>query len=161
MATRAHEPWLQLELGLDQLDRFDAQPRLPEEVAPLLFGVIADVGRVAQAFCLLDFFPAVDVVDHEDEASRHASHLPDRSRHVVEMVRRDPTGDDVERGVRKRKLFGAADHVRLFEARIELEPWLERAGCAGQDAKRVVELLQGRIVGDYVTGTRIALKGRK
>ena len=86
--------------------------------------------------------------------------------HVEEAERlRDPTHVRCYSEAEWRALFAEAglsvEDVRLFEARIELEPWLERAGCAGQDAKRVLELLQDRIDGGYVTGTRIALKGRK
>jgi SAM-dependent methyltransferase len=78
---------------------------------------------------------------------------------------RDPTHVRCYTEAEWRTLFAEAglraEDVRLFEVRIELEPWLERAGCAGHDAKRVGELLQDRIDGGYVTGTRIALKGRK
>jgi SAM-dependent methyltransferase len=78
---------------------------------------------------------------------------------------RDPTHVRCYSEVECRALFAEAglsvEEVRLFDARIELEPWLERAGCAGQDATRVVDLLQDRIDGGYVTLTRIALKGRK
>jgi SAM-dependent methyltransferase len=86
--------------------------------------------------------------------------------HVEEAERlRDPTHVRCYSEAEWRALFAEAglsvEDVRLFEARIELEPWLERAGCAGRDARRVVELLRDRIDGGYVTGTRIALKGRK
>jgi SAM-dependent methyltransferase len=86
--------------------------------------------------------------------------------HVEEAERlRDPTHVRCYSEEEWRALFAEAglsvEDVRLFEARIELEPWLGRAGCAGQDAKRVVELLHDRIEAGHVTGTRIALKGRK
>jgi SAM-dependent methyltransferase len=86
--------------------------------------------------------------------------------HVEEAERlRDPTHVRCYGEAEWRALFAEADlrveDIRLFEVRIELEPWLERAGRAGQDAKRVVELLRDRIDGGYVTGNRIALKGRK
>ncbi len=49
-----------------------------------------------------------------------------------------------------------------FEAkRIELESWLARAGCEGEEAERVRELLGERIDDGYVTLDRIILKGRK
>jgi SAM-dependent methyltransferase len=61
-------------------------------------------------------------------------------------------------------LAGAAldvQDVRRFEKPILVEPWLERAGCAGADAVRVRELLADRIDGDTVTLDRIALLGKK
>jgi SAM-dependent methyltransferase len=53
------------------------------------------------------------------------------------------------------------DDIQRFEKRIELEPWLERAGCEGAEAERVRELLAGRIEEGRVVLTRIALRGRK
>jgi len=51
--------------------------------------------------------------------------------------------------------------VERFAKQIELEPWLERAGCAGEEAARVRELLADRIADGRVTLERIALKGAK
>jgi len=56
--------------------------------------------------------------------------------------------------------------LRLEEARtrehpIEVAAWLERVGCAGEDAARVRELLADRIDGDTVRLDRIALKAVK
>ena len=63
-----------------------------------------------------------------------------------------------------RELFATAglevEDVRRFEKPIELEPWLARAGAAGQDAERVRELLADRIAGGWIRLDRIALKGR-
>jgi SAM-dependent methyltransferase len=53
------------------------------------------------------------------------------------------------------------DDIQRFEKRIELEPWLERAGCEGTEAERVRELLSDRIEDGRVVLTRIALRGRK
>ena len=53
------------------------------------------------------------------------------------------------------------EDVRTFDKPIRVEPWLERAGCAGADADRVRELLADRIDGATVTLDRIALLGRK
>lgn len=53
------------------------------------------------------------------------------------------------------------DEVRTFEKRIEVAPWLERAGCTGSEAARVRELLADRIRGGHVALSRIVLKGRK
>jgi SAM-dependent methyltransferase len=51
--------------------------------------------------------------------------------------------------------------ARTRERRIELEPWLERTGCTGEDAARVRELVADRIEGGQLRLDRIALKGRK
>jgi SAM-dependent methyltransferase len=53
------------------------------------------------------------------------------------------------------------EDLRVLEKRIELEPWLERAGSAGADATRVRELLADRIDGSTLTLSRVVLKGRK
>ena len=64
-----------------------------------------------------------------------------------------------------RALFGQAgldvEEVRRFERPIELQPWLARTGCEGEEAERVRELLADRIEGGLVRLDRIALKGRK
>jgi SAM-dependent methyltransferase len=78
---------------------------------------------------------------------------------------RDPTHVRCYSEAEWGSLFAGAglgvDDVRLFPVRIELAPWLARAGCAGREAERVVELLGDRIGAGHVTFTRIALKGRK
>jgi SAM-dependent methyltransferase len=64
-----------------------------------------------------------------------------------------------------RELLTAAglqvEEVERFEKPIELGPWLARAGCVGEEAARVRELLSDRIADGWVTLDRIALKGRK
>jgi len=52
------------------------------------------------------------------------------------------------------------DEVQTFDFPIELEPWLERTECFGEDAQRVRELLADRIHGGEVVLDRIALRGR-
>jgi SAM-dependent methyltransferase len=47
------------------------------------------------------------------------------------------------------------------ERRISFQPWLERTGCAGEDAARVRELLADRIEEGRLRLDRIALRGRK
>jgi SAM-dependent methyltransferase len=78
---------------------------------------------------------------------------------------RDPTHVRCYSGAEWRALFEQAglrvEDVRLFDVRIALAPWLERAGCVGRDAERVRELLVDRIDGDRLAVTRIALRGRK
>jgi SAM-dependent methyltransferase len=53
------------------------------------------------------------------------------------------------------------DDVRSLPMRIELAPWLERAGCTGDAAARVRELVADRTDDGWVTLERIALKGVK
>jgi SAM-dependent methyltransferase len=49
--------------------------------------------------------------------------------------------------------------VERMAKEIELEPWLARAGCMGDEARRVEELLSDRISDGRLTLDRIALKG--
>jgi SAM-dependent methyltransferase len=78
---------------------------------------------------------------------------------------RDPTHVRCYSESEWRGLFAGAgltvEDMRSFEKRIELEPWLARAGCEGDEARRVQELLGHRIEGDHVVLSRVALKGRK
>ncbi len=53
----------------------------------------------------------------------------------------------------------AASEVARFEKRIEVEPWLARAGCEGDEAERVRELLAHRISDGWLVLDRIALRG--
>jgi SAM-dependent methyltransferase len=53
------------------------------------------------------------------------------------------------------------EDVRIFDKRIEVDGWLERAGCDGERAVRVRELLADRIEDGRVVLSRIVLKGRK
>jgi SAM-dependent methyltransferase len=53
------------------------------------------------------------------------------------------------------------EDVRVIEHRIELEPWLERAGCTGDAAARVRELAADRIEDGWITLDRLALRGVK
>jgi SAM-dependent methyltransferase len=50
------------------------------------------------------------------------------------------------------------EEVRFFEKPIALQPWLDRCGCEGEDAERVVELLGDRVRGGDVVLDRIALR---
>ena len=64
-----------------------------------------------------------------------------------------------------RQMFEAAGlEVEAFERedkRIEVEPWLERAGCVGDEAARVRELLADRIEDGRVRLDRGIFKSRK
>jgi SAM-dependent methyltransferase len=55
----------------------------------------------------------------------------------------------------------AVQAVRSFDKPIAFQPWLERAGCTGDEAGRVRELLADRIHDGWVTLDRIALKAVK
>jgi SAM-dependent methyltransferase len=55
----------------------------------------------------------------------------------------------------------AVDDVRFFSKPIELEPWLARAGCTGEEAKKVRELAADRIADGWITLDRIAVKAVK
>ena len=55
----------------------------------------------------------------------------------------------------------AVEDVRVFDKRIELDGWLARAGCEGEQARRVREVLADRIDGGYVVLSRGVFKGRK
>ena len=52
------------------------------------------------------------------------------------------------------------EEVRTFDFPIELEPWLERTACTGEDAERVRELMAPHIADGWITLERIALRAR-
>jgi len=64
-----------------------------------------------------------------------------------------------------RSFFAASglgvEAVHTYVHPVLLEPWLERAGCTGEDAERVRVLVADRLDGDRVRLERICLKGRK
>lgn len=108
---------------------------------------VAEMARVAAGSVLIvdNIFMGDDV--EEAEKLRDPSHVRNHSeiewRGLVEQA-----GLSVE-------------EVRFFDSPIELQPWLDRCGCAGDDAVRVRELLDDRSDGDFVTLDRIALRCRK
>jgi hypothetical protein len=53
------------------------------------------------------------------------------------------------------------EDVVTYEHPVLFEPWLERAGCTGEDAERVRDLVADRLDGDRLRLERICLKGRK
>jgi SAM-dependent methyltransferase len=78
--------------------------------------------------------------------------------------RRDPThvrnyAEDEWRAFFAAAGLGVEDVIR-FEKPIEVEPWLERAGCSGDEAARVRDLLAHRISDGRLTLERIVLRGR-
>ena len=64
-----------------------------------------------------------------------------------------------------RELFGQAglrlEDFEREDKRVDLESWLERAGCKGEEAKRVRELLSDRIEGGRLRLDRGIFKARK
>ena len=97
----------------------------------------------------------VIVVDtrYRDERSEEAERL------------RDPTHVRSYSEEEWRALFEQAgltvEATDLIDVEIDLEAWLARAGCEGEEAQRVRELLEDRIRGGLLAMPRIALKGRK
>jgi hypothetical protein len=55
------------------------------------------------------------------------------------------------------------EQIEAFEKVHELDAWLARTGCAGEEADRVRELLADRLTetGDAWVDTKLLLKGRK
>jgi hypothetical protein len=78
---------------------------------------------------------------------------------------RDPTHvrsySEEEWRARFRRAGLEVEAVELIDVEIELEPWLTRAGCSGEEAQRVRDLLADRIHDGMLAMPRIALKGRK
>jgi hypothetical protein len=50
---------------------------------------------------------------------------------------------------------------RYLERPLEIEPWLERVGCTGDDAARVRELLGDRIVDGWMQLPTLVIRGEK
>lgn len=77
---------------------------------------------------------------------------------------RDPSHERNYTEQEWRDFFAAAgievEHVRVFSYPIELEPWLERTACEGDEAAEVRRLLADRIDDGNVTFERIALRGK-
>jgi SAM-dependent methyltransferase len=78
---------------------------------------------------------------------------------------RDPTHVRCYSENEWRALFDEAgldvEAVELCETDIDVDAWLARAGCVGEEADRVRELIADRIADGRLSMTRIALKGRK
>jgi SAM-dependent methyltransferase len=108
---------------------------------------VAEMGRVARRLVL--------VVDnlYLGEAAEEAERL------------RDPTHVRNYSEAEWRSLFESAglrvENVQLFDVTIEVEPWLARAGCEGDEAERVRALLADRIRDGRLAATRIAIRGTK
>jgi SAM-dependent methyltransferase len=99
--------------------------------------------------------PRVIVVDNLflGDAVEEAERIRDRS-HVRNYSEAEWRGFFADGGL-------TVDEVRRFDHPIELEPWLERTACTGEDALRVKELVADRIRGSDVVLDRIALRGHR
>jgi SAM-dependent methyltransferase len=95
------------------------------------------------------------VVDNlfHDEKFETAERLRDPT-HVRNYTEPEWRGFFEEAGLR-------VDALELTRKPIEVEPWLARAGCAGEEAERVRKLLGDHIQDGWVSLPRIALKGVK
>ncbi len=128
-------------------DSFDV---VVSRIAPHHFddirAAVNEMARVARRLVLVvDNLYRGDVVE-EAERLRDPTHVRNYSEEEWRVFF-DDAGLDVE-------------DVRLLDLQIELEPWLERAGCAGEEADRVRELLGALIDDGRLRMQRIALKGR-
>jgi ubiquinone/menaquinone biosynthesis C-methylase UbiE len=108
---------------------------------------VAEMARVSR--------DQVIVVDNAflDDAAEEADRVRDPS-HV-----RNYTEDEW------RRLFADAgvrvEELRHLDKPIEVEPWLERAGCHGEEAEQVRELLGDRIEDGWIMLDRLAIRGRR
>jgi SAM-dependent methyltransferase len=146
-------------------------------------------GMRADVICRAEDLPFADGSFDVVACRVAAHHFEDVGRAVAEMARvsadrvlvvdnlrvsdraeeaerlRDPTHVSNYTEAEWRELLEGAglrvEAVERFEKPIELGPWLERAGCEGEEADRVRELLADRIADGEVKLDRIALKGRK
>jgi SAM-dependent methyltransferase len=108
---------------------------------------LREMARVArQAVIVVDNTFGGDALE-EAERVRDASHV---RCYTVEEWR--TLFEDVGLGI---------EDVRFLPQRVELEPWLDRAGCTGAAAARVRELVADRTEDGWVTLERMALKGVK
>jgi ubiquinone/menaquinone biosynthesis C-methylase UbiE len=108
---------------------------------------VGEMVRVARRLVLVE-----DTL-YEDETVEEAERL------------RDPTHVRSYSEDEWRKLFEKAgltvEEVRILEKARPAAAWLERAGCVGDEAARVKELLGARLVGDDFVDRKILLRGRK
>jgi SAM-dependent methyltransferase len=105
---------------------------------------VAEMARVAAESVLIVDNSFMSETVEEAEKLRDPSHVRNYSEAEWRSFL-EPAGLEVE-------------DVRFFEKPIALQPWLDRCGCEGEEAKRVVELLGDRVQGDLVVLDRIALK---
>src|SRR5213079_2215504 len=94
--ARPIEPRLEVDPLVLELVRLELEPGLAEHAAPLVLGVVPNMGRVAQLVGLLARLAHEQVVRDEHERAADAGHLLQRPCRILEMVRRDPARHDVE-----------------------------------------------------------------
>ena len=100
---------------------------------------------------------------HFDDVAQAVGEMARVASSAVLVVDNGFMGEDVEEAEKLRdpshvRNYGEADwrafseaaglrveEVRFFEKPIELQPWLDRCGCEGEEAERVVELLGDRV----------------
>jgi SAM-dependent methyltransferase len=107
---------------------------------------VRELARVARDRVLV-----VDTL-YQGEAGEEAQRIRDPS-HVRNYSEEEWSGFFADAGL-------ADEDVHVLDVPIELEPWLERTGCAGEDAARVHALLADRIADGMLAMRRIALRGR-
>src|SRR2546423_961892 len=116
-AAGAGEPVLERMDLLEQLSLLDLEPGVRQEADPLVLGVVANVGGVAQLLGLLVTVAREERVLDDDDVVRDAGHLLDRLADVTEVVRGDPRDDAIEGAVSERQILDARDHVGLHAGR--------------------------------------------
>ena len=159
------------EAGLDVTTLDPAPGMAPDVVAPAEEIPVPD-GSFDIVACRV-------AAHHFVDAAKAVAEMARVSRGLVLVADNEFLGEDVERAERLRDpthlrcyseeewrdLFAGAGlnvgDARRFDKRIELEPWLDRAGCSGPEAERVRELLGGRIDGEHVVLSRLVLKGSR
>jgi SAM-dependent methyltransferase len=108
---------------------------------------VSEMARVSRSRVLI-----IDNLYH-DESVEAAERLRDPT-HVRNYTEPEWRRFFEEAGLR-------VDAVELMSKAIEVGPWLERAGCEGEEATRVRELLGDHVQDGWVSLRRIALKGVK
>jgi ubiquinone/menaquinone biosynthesis C-methylase UbiE len=116
---------------------------------------------------------------HFDDVAKAIQEMARVSRGLVLVADNLYLDDTVEEAEKLRdpthvRCYSEAEWLRMFEEaglevedvqrsdkRIELESWLERAGCEGETAVRVRELLSDRTDDGHLVLVRAAIRGRK
>jgi len=113
----------------------------------------ADVGRATRELARVAA-KRVIVVDNlaMDPESEEAEHIRDPS-HVRNYSEAEWRGFLTDAGL-------VVEDVRTFDFPIELEPWLERTACAGEEAERVRTLMAPHIEDGWIALERIAFLAR-